>query len=386
MLQQAAVGLVLSFVVLLVLLVWHGGGLSAELCLYDALPLYRQDGAGIAANLFKLNLSGSEAVGAPIYNDALPAVVSPYVDYNNRVTRIEDMPGGMGQGDVVGIAAVVYQPETAYQNAAEAWRTDSGLPYELDALQDLSVLQSRFYSVENTTRITAQDFDVNRFLGADLRIAPSDGLPKVLIFHTHSTEYFADGDRNNLYDGIVGVGRELADILTNEYGIPALHCAERFDYIDGRSQITGAYERMEPVIQRMLDENPSIELVIDIHRDGVPDDSIKFVTEVNGKPTAKIMFVNGLTKLWENGALTRIESLPNPYLHDNLAFSFRMQLAANELYPAFARKVYLKAYRYSLHMRPKSLLVEVGAQTNTREEALNAMAPLAEILANVVLP
>jgi stage II sporulation protein P len=62
-----------------------------------------------------------------------------------------------------------------------------------------------------------------------------------------------------------------------------------------------------------------------------------------------------------------------------------MQLSANERYPGFARKVYLKPYRYSLHMLPKTLLVEVGAQNNTKQEALNAMEPLAEILAKVVL-
>jgi len=288
--------------------------------------------------------------------------------------------------DVVSTTTVVYQPESTYQSAAQALHTAVSLPYNLDELRDAETLRSRFYSVENTTAFTAQDFDVDAFLAADLRITPQASLPKVLIFHTHSTEYYADGDRSVLYDGIVGVGKHLAAALSEDYGIPTIHCTERFDYIDGKAQITGAYERMEPVIQRILDENPSIEVVIDMHRDGVPNDTVKFVTDINGKSTAKIMFVNGLTKLLDNGSLSAIDNLPNPNLPTNLAFSFRMQLAANELYPSLARKVYLKAYRYSTHMRPKSLLVEVGAQTNTREEALNAMSPLAEIIANVILP
>ena len=62
-----------------------------------------------------------------------------------------------------------------------------------------------------------------------------------------------------------------------------------------------------------------------------------------------------------------------------------MQLMANSMYPNFTRKVYLNAYRYSLHMAPKSLLIEVGAQTNTKEEILNSMEPLADILARVLL-
>ena len=72
------------------------------------------------------------------------------------------------------------------------------------------------------------------------------------------------------------------------------------------------------------------------------------------------------------------------YLEENLAFSFQMKLAAEEYYPGFARANYLKGYRYNLHYRPKSLLVEVGAQTNTLEEAKNAMEPLADLLHKVL--
>ena len=69
-----------------------------------------------------------------------------------------------------------------------------------------------------------------------------------------------------------------------------------------------------------------------------------------------------------------------------MAFSLQMKLAAEEYYPGFARRNYLKGYRYNLHYCPKSLLVEVGAQTNTLEEAMNAMEPLAELLHKVLAP
>jgi stage II sporulation protein P len=144
----------------------------------------------------------------------------------------------------------------------------------------------------------------------------------------------------------------------------------------------GSYERMEPAIRKILQQNPSIEVLIDLHRDGI--EKGKLVTTIDGKPTAKIMFVNGICKTMKDGELTEITSLPNPYLMDNLAFSLQMQLKANELYPGLMRKIYIKPYRYSLHMLPKSLLVEVGANTNTVEEARNAMAPLAKILCEVL--
>ena len=98
------------------------------------------------------------------------------------------------------------------------------------------------------------------------------------------------------------------------------------------------------------------------------------------------MFFNGICRLNKNGALQSIQSLPNQYITDNLAFSFNMQLVANKLYPGFTRRIYINAYRYSLHMLPKSLLIEVGAQTNTKEEVLNSMDILAEILADVIKP
>lgn len=75
-----------------------------------------------------------------------------------------------------------------------------------------------------------------------------------------------------------------------------------------------------------------------------------------------------------------IEYLPNPYLEGNLAFAFQMQLGAAGRYPGLTRKIYMKGLRYNLHLRPRSALIEVGAQTNSYEEAKNAMEPLAELL------
>ena len=105
------------------------------------------------------------------------------------------------------------------------------------------------------------------------------------------------------------------------------------------------------------------------------------VTEINGKPTAQIMFYNGLSHTINSGDLSY---LPNPYIQDNLAFSLQMQLASERMYPGFVRHIYLKAYRYNLHLLPKSLLIEAGAQTNTVEEMKNAMEVLADTLCEVL--
>jgi stage II sporulation protein P len=156
--------------------------------------------------------------------------------------------------------------------------------------------------------------------------------------------------------------------------------------VGGLPHRPGSYERLEPVIRQILADNPSIQMVIDLHRDGVGEHVAPMVTYINGKRTAQIMLVNGLQRRYRNGIITNVYHLPNPYQRDNLAFSLNLQLAANQLYPGLARRIYLLEFRYSLHMAPLSILLEVGAQNNTFQEALNAMHPMANIIAAVVLP
>ena len=93
------------------------------------------------------------------------------------------------------------------------------------------------------------------------------------------------------------------------------------------------------------------------------------------------MYFNGLSRTRTNGD---ISYLYNPYIQDNLAFSLQMELASESLHPGFARHIYLRGYRYNLHLLPKSLLIEAGAQTNTVEEMKNAMEVLADTLQHVL--
>jgi len=141
-----------------------------------------------------------------------------------------------------------------------------------------------------------------------------------------------------------------------------------------------AYSKAGPGLEAVLAENPGVEVVIDLHRDGVAE-STRLVTQVNGIQMAQVMFFNGLSR---TTAMGDIDYLYNPYIADNLAISFQMQLKAAEYYPGFTRRIYLKGYRYNMHYCPKTLLIEVGAQTNTVSEAMNAMVPLADLLNKVL--
>ncbi len=137
-----------------------------------------------------------------------------------------------------------------------------------------------------------------------------------------------------------------------------------------------AYTYAENAIAKILEANPSIEVVIDLHRDGVGEDT-HLVTDIDGKKTAKIMFFNGISYSNVKGD---IKYLYNPFRDDNLAMSLQMHLLGEAYYPGWLRNIYINAYRYCLHERGKSMLIEAGAQTNTVEEVKNAMEPLADIL------
>ena len=245
----------------------------------------------------------------------------------------------------------------------------------IEKLRDFNYLLSNFYTVDSTTMIGPDQLNADDLLGRDMKIDRSTGGVKILIFHTHSQEEFADSIPGDPSTSIVGIGEYLTQLL-NAKGIETIHDTGVYDIIDGKLDRSNAYENAESSIRPILEANPSIEVAIDLHRDGVAEGT-HLVTEIDGKQTARIMFFNGLSRTRTNGD---IDYLYNPYIQDNLAFSLQMQLASESMYPGFARHIYLRGYRYNLHLLPKSLLIEAGAQTNTVEEMRNAMEVLAETL------
>lgn len=242
--------------------------------------------------------------------------------------------------------------------------------YQWEELASYEELIKAFYAVDSTTVAGEQLLSTDTLLEKDMRIQGSADEPQILIYHTHSREGFADsvpGDENS---GILGAGEYLATLLRDRYGYNVIHNSDCYD-----KERDYAYSNSLPAIEALLKEYPSIEVVIDLHRDAMPEDR-RLVMDIQGRPTAQFMFFNGLCRT-KKGA---IEQLENPYLADNLALSFQMQAACNEYYPGIARRIYLKSYRYNMHLCPKSLLIELGAQNNTEEEARNACDLLAHVL------
>ena len=249
-----------------------------------------------------------------------------------------------------------------------------------ERLADYDYLMNHFFILDPNTETSAQQLNAAALLGEDLTLRKEKAEPQILIYHSHSQETFADSREGKTEDTIVGVGDYLAQLLTENYGYQVMHVTESFDLAGGELDRSKAYDYARAWLEPVLEENPSIQILIDLHRDGVPEDR-HLVTEINGKPTAQIMFYNGLSHTINSGDLSY---LPNPYIQDNLAFSFQLEYQAALYYPELYRGIYLAGLRYNLHLRPRALLLEAGAQTNTVQEVKNAMDPFADILNRVL--
>ena len=267
------------------------------------------------------------------------------------------------------------------QEEAAAQTVTPQFDISLERLRDFEYLLNHFFVVDPNTTIDAAGLNIDELMGHDLTMKQDSQAPQILIYHTHSQEMFADSDPKDVNTSVIGVGEHLAQILRDQYGYHVLHDIQTYDIMpDGSEDRSKAYNQARDGVEQILAENPTIEVIIDLHRDGVSEDT-HLVTEIDGKPTAQIMYFNGLSYTNESGPLTY---LPNENMSANLAFSFRLEYVAASYYPMLTRCVYLKGYRYNLDLRPKSVLLEVGAQTNTVEEAMNAMAPFAVILDKVL--
>lgn len=261
-------------------------------------------------------------------------------------------------------------------SALETFSSRTKINYTMEQLRNVNFLINTFYIVDTNTKIPAGLFDAETMLAMNMKMNQDNSKPQILIYHTHSDEAFIDSKAGDPSESIVGVGKYLTEILQNQYGYNVIHDSSVYDIQNGLLDRDKAYNYALKGITKILEENPSIEVVIDLHRDGAKKRSIL----LDGKETAQIMLFNGLSHDLDG----EIEYLGNPNLKDNLAFSLQLQLKANDRYPGLFYRNYLKSYRYNLHLRPKSILVELGTHNNTLASAKNAMEPFAEILNEIL--
>lgn len=245
----------------------------------------------------------------------------------------------------------------------------------LDQVEFQSFL-SNYYIEDVSTKATAEVLHPASLAAYNPTITKT-GEPQILIFHTHGSEGYADSKAGVTSDTVMGAGEVLAKELRETYGYNVIHETTVFDRkADGSDDRNNAYNNALPVITKILEENPSIEVVIDLHRDS--GDARTSV--INGVSTAKVMLFNGLCRTKDGP----ISYYSNPNLQGNLGFGLHLQITGNELYPGLMHRIYLKSYRYNMHLKERYILVELGTHKNTVAEAKAAMIPFAETIATVL--
>ena len=247
--------------------------------------------------------------------------------------------------------------------------------YSLEKLSDTNFLLKNYYIVDSITSTTPEMFNASELLSKDLSIEEGSEGYQILIYHTHASESFVDSRPGEVMDTVRGPGEYLAELL-RERGYTVYHDMTAYDRKDGKDNRNQAYTTARLQIEPFLKEHPEIQVVIDLHRDG----GAKRMAVIDGKETAKIMLFNGLCR----NSSGPIADLENPNLSGNLAFSLQLNLVGRVLYPDLMHRIYLKNYRYNQHYRERSILVELGTDQNTVEEAYNAMEFFVDVLDSVL--
>lgn len=243
--------------------------------------------------------------------------------------------------------------------------------YGLDYIHDSSVL---------TPDKLAADFDVS----IDISSVYPIGSPLVLIVHTHGTEAYSKKGQagydpskevarsDNTDENVVALGKRLASGL-NASGISTIHCETAFD----AEGYTGAYERSGNAIKEYLKRYPSIQYVIDLHRDAVVTSDGELVKPICSSPTgdmAQVMFVVGTGE-----AQTACENWQR-----NLALAQKLRKTLNSENDRLCRPTCLRDSSYNQQYAAHSMLIELGAAGNTLEEAFLAVDAVCRALTDVI--
>ena len=340
----------------------------------------RADASKIAVGFLLPNLAKQlewNAAELPVTSEIEETVVESYEGLEEPLAKIDhEFREQLAEENQLSFESLLEEEETSQQVLPEA---EFEAAYSREQLNDYEFLLTRIYNVDAGTKTSPKQLNAQKLLSYEFHVDKESSGPQILIYHTHSQEAFVDSVPGDESTTIVGMGSYLTTLLQQQ-GFRVIHHKEQFDMIDGKLDRNKAYTRAEPVISEILAKNPDVQVVIDLHRDGVGE-KVHLVKEIEGKPTAQVMFFNGLSFSAKNGS---ISYLPNPYIENNLALTMQMKLASDHLYPGFARKIYLKSLRFNLHLHPGAMLIEAGAQTNTVEEMRNAMEVLARVLGDVL--
>ena len=229
-------------------------------------------------------------------------------------------------------------------------------------------------SADKDTDYLLEQAEIEPYLEIEL-----NGEPQVLIMHTHTTECYEPCARDR-YDSefssrtteldktVCAVGEEIAAQL-EAAGIGVIHDTTVHDY----PKYTGAYDRSSERVEELLSEYPSIKVVLDVHRDAIESDGVRYapVCEIDGKEAAQVMIICGCMNV--------------PQYRYNLRFATKLQSKLESDYPGFTRPILFAERNYNQELTPASILLEMGSSSNSLEEAMYSGKLLGMSLAELLL-
>ena len=285
---------------------------------------------------------------------------------NSNVLKVSSVPED--------IMNLINEAEELYKNS-----TNDGKIIEKDCSTQNATSEYNGIYVKNST--ISQKIDIAQQLEMPVYAVVDENEPSVLIYHTHTSETYELLDRGfytkerssrseNPKENMIRVGEEICKVLEKR-GIKTIHDKTVYD-----EKYNGAYERSCEKISEILRQNPSIQVVLDVHRDAMYQKDgtrIKPVTEINGKKAAQIMILTGC----EDGNVTNF-----PNWKKNLAFAVQLHNKVNSDNPKLLRPLMFCSRKYNMHLTPCSLLVEFGTDANTLAEAVYSAELFAESLSD----
>lgn len=292
-------------------------------------------------------------------------------------------------------------PQTETANSSIVFTVSSDIKKLVDEAEEKyanssndGVISAEDYSIKNATseyngiylRNATQnhsEIDIAYYLNKKVQASVNSDKPAVLIYHTHTSETYELLDRDfytnerstrseNSAENMIRVGEEICKVLENN-GYKTIHDKTIYD-----ETVSGAYDRARENIIEILKENPSIQVVLDIHRDSIylkDGTRVKTVSQINGEKVAQIMITTGC----EDGNVTDF-----PNWEKNLTFALNLQQSLVREAPSLMRPLNLAGRKYNMDLMPCALHVEIGTDANTLTEAVNSANLFGEALSNLL--
>ncbi len=254
---------------------------------------------------------------------------------------------------------------------------------EKEQVQETKVVEERKISGDmKISNLTDISIDAMSLVSKPLEYSIKKGsAPQILIFHTHTTESFTEGENNTYIIGspdrnldneknISAVGKAMKKVLEKE-GYKTIHDTTVHDY----PSYNGAYERSMATAKKNISEEKGIKLLLDVHRDGITKDDgtkVKVVSDIEDEKVAQCMFVIGSNAL-----------LSHDKWQENLKLALKLQSLANEMYPGLMRPIIIREERFNQQLSTGSIIIEVGSNGNTIEEAIRGGECMARVIARL---